>query len=99
MSNEEQIEVKGKAYAVIPEWILYSSVGPAAVRVFGVLGRHLGLHEAAWPSRKRIASKIGCSLSTVDRAIDELEAIGAIKVEHQFAKKGRMRLVQCKDLL
>jgi len=85
----DEIEIKGKAYAVIPEWILYEKkVGASAVRLFGVLGRYLGLNEAAWPSRKTLSSKMGCSLSTVDRAIDELEKIDAIRVEHRYAEKG-----------
>lgn len=86
---DENFEVHGKAYAVIPEWILYSRVNASAVRLFGVLGRHLGLNEAAWPSRKRIAKKMGCSLSTVDRAIEQLEKIKAIRVEPRFIESGQ----------
>ena len=84
----DEFEVKGKAYTVIPEWILYEKVGASAVRLFGVLGRYLGTNEFAWPSRKKLSAKMGCSLSTVDRAIDELEKIGAIRVEYRYAEKG-----------
>ena len=71
-------------FAIIPEWVLYADISPAAVRVFGTLNRFANSETAkCHPSRTTIAKKCRINVKTVDRAIGELVAIGAVSVEHR----------------
>ena len=71
-------------FAIIPEWVLYADISPAAVRVFGTLNRFANSETAkCHPSRTTIAKKCRINVKTVDRAIGELVAIGAVTVEHR----------------
>lgn len=76
-------------FAIIPEWVLYGDISTAAVRVYGVLNRYANNQTGkCHPSRKSIATKARIGLSTVDRAIDELVAFGAVEVRHQKSESG-----------
>ena len=85
---KDDIKVNGYQYAVIPEWVLSSAISDRAIRLFAVLARYVGTHEAAWPSRKTLGEKINCSVSSVDRAVVELESIGAVKTEERRRENG-----------
>jgi len=66
-------------FSIIPEWILISSLSHKAVRVYAVLARYADSKTLqAWPSRATIATQSGCSIRTVDAAIDELVGFGAV---------------------
>lgn len=84
------MKIKADGYfAIIPEWVLYADISPAAVRVYCVLHRHADNDTAKCiPSRKHIATKARISLSTVDRSIDELIALGAVTVQHRKSENG-----------
>ena len=84
------MKIKADGYfAIIPEWVLYADISPAAVRVYCVLHRHADNDTAKCiPSRKHIATKARISLSTVDRSIDELIALGAVTVQHRTSENG-----------
>ena len=76
------------AYATIPEWILYADIGAQAVRLFCTLDRYVGANASAWPSRATLARKLGCSRETIDRALDQLERIGAVVVRRRQRDNG-----------
>lgn len=77
------------AFAIIPEWILHSSISDRAVRLYGILWRHTDKAGRARPSRARQAKLLGdCSLDSVDRAKGELVGIGALSVEKRFTSGG-----------
>ena len=75
-------------FALIPEWVLYGNISSAAVRVYCVLHRYANSDGRCHPSRKSIASKARIGLSTVDRSIDELIALGALTVRHRTSDSG-----------
>ena len=75
-------------FALIPEWVLYADISPASVRVYCVLHRYANSDGKCHPSRKSIASKTRIGLSTVDRSIDELIALGAVTVRHRTSDSG-----------
>lgn len=76
-------------FAIIPEWVLYGDITASAVRVYAVLNRYANSDTGkCHPSRKSIAAKARIGLSTVDRAIDELVAFGAVTVRHQKSETG-----------
>ena len=71
-------------FAQIPEWVLDHTQGgfsPQAVRLYGILQRYGNSpgHEAV-PGRTVLAERIGCSVSTVKRARQELIDGGALIV-------------------
>lgn len=71
-------------FAIIPEWVLYADVSPAAIRVYGTLNRYANDNTGkCHPSRATIAKKCHINVKTVDRAIQELIALGAVVVEHR----------------
>ena len=80
--------LNGVIFAVIPEWVIYADIGPNAVRLYGVLYRHLGENEFAWPSRETLADKMHCAQATVDAAIKELAGIGAVTKERRTNGSG-----------
>ena len=76
-------------FAIIPEWVLYADISPAAVRVYCVLHRYANDNTGkCHPSRKSIGAKARIGLSTVDRSIDELVALGAVTVRHRTSESG-----------
>lgn len=76
-------------FAIIPEWVLYAPISPTAVRVFAILNRYANSNTGkCHPSRKSIAQKAHCGLSTVDRAIDDLTRIGAVTVRKRVSDNG-----------
>jgi hypothetical protein len=71
-------------FSIIPEWILVSPLSHKAVRVYAVLARYADSKTLqAWPSRATIAGQSGCSIRTVDAAIDELVGYGAVEKERR----------------
>ena len=75
-------------FAIIPEWVLEADVSPNAVRLYGILNRFAKHRGAAWPSRKTIAEAMRVSTATVDRAKEELVAIGALTVQNRTTDAG-----------
>lgn len=75
---------------MIPEWILYSDLSDRSVRLVGVLMRHDG-ENGAFPSRKRLASILKCSVDSVDKAVKELESFGLLAREKRFNPDGSQR--------
>lgn len=71
-------------FSIIPEWIVVSPLSHKAVRVYAVLARYADSKTLqAWPSRATIANQSGCSIRTVDAAIDELVGYGAVEKERR----------------
>lgn len=70
-------------FAIIPEWVLYSQASPTAKVVYAVLQRYSNSDGVCFPSRKTVADRIGVSVRSVDRALDELEAEGVLTVSRR----------------
>ena len=75
-------------FALIPEWVLYADISPAAKVVYCVLHRYANSNGKCFPSRKSISAKAGIGLSTLDRAIDDLIALEAVKVKRRTSETG-----------
>lgn len=75
-------------FALIPEYVLNADISANAVRLYGVLNRFANSRGHAWPSRKTIADQMRVSVATVDRAKDELVALGALTVEPRTTPSG-----------
>ena len=71
-------------FSIIPETVLYADISASAVRVYGVLRRHADKDDGTChPGRTRIAKLANIHERSVDRALRELESIGAIEVMHR----------------
>ena len=76
-------------FAIVPDWVLRSSISDRAVRLFALLARYADRerHEA-FPSRQTLAQALNASTDSVDRATKELVVIGAVQVEHRRNSSG-----------
>lgn len=88
--SADRIEVHADIYySIIPEWVLYAEISANAVRLYGVLQRHADKNDGTChPTRGRLADLSKFSRATVDRAIQELIDIGALKVQNRRSKSG-----------
>lgn len=86
------IGVKGKAtyetpFAALPHAMVQDpGISVNAKIVYAAIATHA---PNPYPSREKIASYLGCSISTVKRALKEIEAAGWVKVEYRYDKDGR----------
>jgi hypothetical protein len=72
------------AFALVPEWLVYSGVSGTALKVYCVLARHADFESGeCWPGRDRIAELLDCSPTSVDRAVTELVKARALKVRRR----------------
>jgi DNA-binding transcriptional regulator YhcF (GntR family) len=70
-------------FAIIPEWVLYAEIGLPAKLTYAVLHRHANSDGTCFPSRATLARLLNISVRSVDRAIDELQEIKAVKVQRR----------------
>ncbi len=71
-------------FAIVPEWLLDADVSDVAVRLYAVLLRYGQTSGARMPSRRLLAQRLRKrSTDTVDRAMKELVAVGAVVVERR----------------
>lgn len=75
-------------FSQIPHWVLYSDVSAGAIRLYCVFLHYANRESTAWPSRASLAADIRKSQRSVDLAIDELIAIGAIQVYPRYREDG-----------
>lgn len=84
-------------FAIVPEWLLDAEIGDAAVRLYAVLLRYGQSSGARMPSRSTLARRLRKkSTDSVDRAMKELVAIGAVRIEHRY--DGAQRLTNAYHL-
>ena len=79
-------------FGVVPTWLLLSGVSGHAVHVYAVLWgvhAHGATGKGAWPGRALLASECGVATKTIDRAIEELKAAGALRTEPRYDRRGR----------
>jgi len=77
-------------FSQIPHWVLYSEISPQAIRLYAILYHYANREShVGWPSRESLAKDLQVkSARTVDSCIDELEVLGAVKVDKRFNDKG-----------
>ncbi len=74
-------------FSIVPEFVVDCGK-PRAIQVYAILARYANREGTAFPGRPLIAERAGCSVDTVDRALRELEALNAIRVERTKKKDG-----------
>lgn len=66
-------------WSLIPAWVNDAGVSDRAVRLFAVLGFYADKEGACHPARSTLASRLGCTVDSIDRAKRELRDIGALE--------------------
>lgn len=98
MSEHEEFEVSVDGYfAILPEWIIDAEISDRAVRLYAVLRRFANGELKARPSRSKLAIRLRTSLSSIDRALRELQVIGAITVRHRWTNSVCSSFTYAKD--
>jgi len=76
-------------FEMIPHWIFkHSDITLPALRVYLSLKERSNDREESWPSRSTLARDCGMNVKTVDRALDVLLSINALKIEPRMNAKG-----------
>lgn len=79
------------AYAIVPEWVL-RAVSTGALALYIELGLHANRDTGeAWPSKARIAERLGSDPRSIARWRAELEEAGAVRRSKRFADDGSQR--------
>ena len=71
-------------WAQVPEWVVTAPISDRAVRLYALLARRANSDSQAFPSRKYLAVNMHCSSKSVDRAMEELIAVGAVTKQKQY---------------
>ena len=75
-------------FSIVPHWIIKHDISDRALRLYSVLAGFADSEtNQAFPGRTRLSKELRCSLKSVDRAVGELEAIGAVR-KKQRVKDG-----------
>jgi hypothetical protein len=78
-------------FAIVPEWVIDAEISDSAFRLYSVLLRYGQSSGARMPSRATLARRLKKrSVDSVDRAMRELVAAGAVVVERR--RRGRQNL-------
>lgn len=76
-------------WAMVPDWLIRSSVSDRAVRVFALLDRHADRDtKEAYPARATLARVLERTKSSIDRALKELVDVGALSIERRLDAAG-----------
>lgn len=69
-------------FALVPEWFLRCRPSPKALYVYTWLARYADTKGSTFPSRRTLANACNMSVASVDRALKELQKMGAVEREH-----------------
>lgn len=98
MTDSDEFDVTIDGYfAILPEWVIDADISDRAVRLYAVLRRFAGGDLKARPSRRKLAARLRTSLSSVDRALSELQVIGAVTVRHRWTNSSLSSFTYAKD--
>lgn len=89
--NNKQRLSADNYFSIVPQWLIFSPVSPTAKVIYAVLQRHADRNGVCFPSRRKMAELVCVSIKTVDRAIEELESIGAIEKRRRYGEDGSYR--------
>jgi hypothetical protein len=88
--EDEGTLVLEQRFAIVPEWVIDAGVSDCAFRLYAVLLRYGQTSGQRMPGRALLAARLHKSTDTVDRALKELVAAGAVVIERR--RRGRVNL-------
>jgi hypothetical protein len=79
----EWVESDTGPWAAVPSWVIDAEISPRAFKLYAILSLHAdggaSGDGATKKTRKQLAARLDCSVDTLDRAVSELEGIGALE--------------------
>lgn len=72
----------------VPEWLLDSDASDRAIRLYALLSTYADRDGASFPSRTKLAARLGCGLTACKGALRDLEAAGALTTEPRTRDDG-----------
>ena len=67
-------------FSIVPEWVLNRGLSPTALKLYIVMARFADWKTGmAFPSRETLATRMDCSVKTVDRAVIEVVAAECVR--------------------
>ena len=75
-------------WSVVPEWVLDAEVSDRAIRLYALLGRYADGNGESYAKRRTLSERMRCSVASVDRAVLELNEIGALEVDERHRDDG-----------
>lgn len=86
MDNNTRFSADNR-FSIIPHWVILSGISSGAIHLYAVLAKYADNDTGqAFPARSRLASDLGKSVDTIDRAAKELVRVGALKVTQRKRK-------------
>jgi DNA-binding transcriptional regulator YhcF (GntR family) len=74
-------------FAQVPLWLARdATISMTARALYAVMATYTNRRRICWPSHASLADNLGCSISTVQRALLELERAGAIVIQSGRSK-------------
>jgi hypothetical protein len=71
-------------FSIVPEWVLDAGLSDRAIRVYALIARYADNDTLqAFPARETLADRALCSVKSIDRAVRELVAAGALRKAHR----------------
>jgi hypothetical protein len=71
-------------FSIVPEWVLDAGLSDRAIRIYALIARYADNDTLqAFPARETLADRALCSVKSVDRAIRDLVAAGALRKTHR----------------
>lgn len=86
--DASEIVVDRGPFEMIPHWLLNAEVSSLAIRLYLVLRQHGDAQAMSYPGRRRLSELTQASVKSVDRAKDELVAVGAICYVRRHSEHG-----------
>ena len=101
-SRQERIRRKPEAFGRLRRYVLYGSLSANAKLVFAAIDDHQGkssegADRSAYPSYAQIARLLSYGERTVSRAVAELVAVGALRVERRPGRTNLMMALPTPD--
>ena len=85
MSLDDNVTADVK-FSIVPEWLIDSGCSDKALRLYVVLARYADNDDlTAYPGRGTLAKRMGCHRASVDRAVEELIALGAVTKQRRVS--------------
>jgi hypothetical protein len=76
-------------FVILPTWVLELPVSALSIRVYCVIRSFADVRTGkCFPSRRLIAERAKCSIGSVDTAVRELTALGALTVQKRRSDNG-----------
>ena len=77
-------------FVILPKWILFHEIlKHTSILVYAYLAHRANTEHQAWPGIRTVARELGMSTRTVQNGIDELETVGAIRVDRKDGRVNR----------